>query len=119
MRICAVFHIWPLRAAATDSQVEALARVALSAGPSGTPSDPAAREGVRLAASALVDPRREVRKAALGALAGLSGQSFGLKPGRAPSDDELESAIRRAQIWWNEHEREYRPAEPPRTPPAP
>jgi HEAT repeat protein len=67
------------------------------------------REGVPVAAKALVDSRREVRRAALAALGELSGQRFGLTPDRAPSEEELESAVRRAQIWWNEHEREYEP----------
>jgi hypothetical protein len=30
-------------------------------------------------------------------------QDFGLPPGRAPTEEELRSAVLGAQLWWSEH----------------
>ena len=60
-------------------------------------------EGAAAAARGLGDPRIEARAAAVRALGRVTKEAFGLATGRAPTDEELRSAVLKAQLWWSEH----------------
>jgi HEAT repeat protein len=66
------------------------------------------REGVGALARGLNDPALEMRAAAVAGLSRLTDEDFGLAPDEVPTPKELDAAVLRAQLWWNEHAGEYK-----------
>ncbi|MHC4200330.1 MAG: HEAT repeat domain-containing protein, partial [Planctomycetota bacterium] len=70
-------------------------------------------EGAAAAARGLGDPRIEARASAVRALGRVTKQDFGLSEGRGPTEEELRSAVLKAQLWWSEHRGRYEGGEEP------